>query len=84
MGREFHAFPAHGPLLAKTGAMDFAAMQAARRAIMGDPVWCRDVLAELREQLGLTDMLFIFAHVGLPSEAVLRQMYRWASQVLRL
>jgi predicted flavoprotein YhiN len=42
------------------------------------------VLAALREELGLTDMLFIFAHVGLSGDAVLRQMDRWAREVLRL
>ncbi|MBX5492853.1 MAG: LLM class flavin-dependent oxidoreductase [Chloroflexi bacterium] len=82
VGRDFHAFPAHGPLLAKTGAMDFPSMQVARRVIMGDPARCREVLAELREELGLTDMLFVFAHVGLSGEAVLHQMEQWATRVL--
>jgi natural product biosynthesis luciferase-like monooxygenase protein len=83
-GREFHAFPAHGPLLARTRAMEFADMRTARRVIMGDPGWCREVLAALREELGLTDMLFIFAHIGLSGDAVLRQMDRWAREVLQL
>ena len=77
-----HPFPAHGPVLERTSAMDFAAMQANTRVIMGEPAQCRETIAYLREELGLTDLIFVFAHVGLSYDAILRSMDRWATRVL--
>ncbi|HZU06917.1 MAG TPA: LLM class flavin-dependent oxidoreductase [Chloroflexota bacterium] len=82
VGREFHPYPAHGPVLAQTGQLRFEDLQARARVIMGEPAACRETLAYLQEELEFSDWAFVFAHVGLPYDAILRAMDRFASEVL--
>jgi natural product biosynthesis luciferase-like monooxygenase protein len=76
------AFPAHTPVLQRTRALSFDEMLARSRAIVGEPAVCRDTLAYLREELGLTHAAFLFALGELPYDAVLRSMDLFADQVL--
>jgi natural product biosynthesis luciferase-like monooxygenase protein len=78
----FAAFKAHEPVIERTREMPFEEMQARGRVIVGEPAACRETIARLREELGLTDLLFLFALGGLPDDDVLRSMDRFTDQVL--
>jgi len=82
VGRDFHAFPAHAPVLERIGEIDFAAAQARTRMIVGEPSACREMVARLREELGLTHLALLFANPGLPYDDILPAMDRFADQVL--
>ena len=62
--------------------MPFAEIRIAGEVIVGEPAACREQIARLREELGLTHLIFNFALGGLPNSDVLRSMDRFADQVL--
>ncbi len=78
------AYAAHEPVLARMRALSFEDMVARRRVLIGEPAACRDTLAGLCEELGYTHVIFLFALGGLPYDAVLRAMDRFADEVLGL
>ncbi|HEY7062296.1 MAG TPA: LLM class flavin-dependent oxidoreductase [Chloroflexota bacterium] len=78
----YAAFKAHAPVIERTREMSFEEMQAGARVIVGDPPACRETIARLREELGLTHLLFLFALGGLPDDQVLSSMDRFTDQVL--
>jgi len=78
----YAAFKAHEPVIERTREMPFEEMQARGRVIVGDPAACRETIARLREELGLTHLLFLFALGGLANDEVLRSMDRFTDQVL--
>jgi natural product biosynthesis luciferase-like monooxygenase protein len=77
-----HPFPAHAPVLEVNSQLSFEERQARSRVIMGEPSACRETLAYLQEALGLTDLIFNFAHVGMDGDTILRSMDRFATRVL--
>jgi natural product biosynthesis luciferase-like monooxygenase protein len=78
------AYAAHEPVLARMRALSFEDLVARRRVLIGEPAACRDTLAGLCEELGYTHVIFLFALGGLPYDAVLRAMDRFADEVLGL
>jgi natural product biosynthesis luciferase-like monooxygenase protein len=80
--REYSAFAAHVPVLRRVRQLSFEDAQTTGRLLIGEPAACRETMARLREELGFTHLLFLFALPDLPYDAVLASMDRFTDQVL--
>lgn len=75
-------FAAHAPVLQRMRQLTYDDLQARSRLIIGEPAACRERILYLQEELGLTDLVFLFALGSLTYDELLRSMDRFADLVL--
>jgi len=82
MGGVQAGFQAHEQVIQRTRTLRFEEFQDLGRVVVGDPAACREQVARLREELGLTHLLCNFALGGMSADEILRSMDRFAEQVM--